>query len=310
MKRKPSPLSLPQTIDKKQLRVSPTGYGYLFLAVIAAILLGSINYNNNLAFLFSFLLGGMAAVSVLHGYRNICGLEIRSVTGRPVFAGDTAAFDVLAQTGASPRLNIHFRLPPHSETAGDITASNPQHVSVKASDLQRGMFRADNLLIHTHYPLGLVRWTARLPLDIHCLVYPKPISGPVRTGAASAYSPNGNEGHAYSGMEDFNELQTYRPGDPLQHIYWKTFSREQGLHIKGFTETTGTSIIFDWDAVRGMDIEYRLSRLCDMVLEASRLNLSYGLKLPDRIISPDSGDAHRQVCLKALALFNTDGDTP
>jgi uncharacterized protein (DUF58 family) len=110
-------------------------------------------------------------------------------------------------------------------------------------------------------------------------------------------------------MDDFNELQTYRPGDPLQHIYWKAFSREQGLHIKGFTETTGTSILFDWDAVEGKNIEYRLSRLCDMVLEANRLNLSYGLKLPDRIIPPASGDAHRQACLKALALYNTGSGT-
>ena len=114
MKKKPSSASFPQTISKKQLRLVPTGYGYLFLAVIAAILLGSVNYNNNLAFLFSFMLGGMAMVSLLNGYRNICGLRIWSVTGKPIFAGESAAFDVIVQTEPFSRYNIHLPCPAHS----------------------------------------------------------------------------------------------------------------------------------------------------------------------------------------------------
>ncbi len=303
MQQNRSYVSFPLTIGRKQIRISPTGYGYLFAVVLAAILAGAVNYNNNLAFLLSFLLGGMAVVSVLHGFRNIHAMQIRSITGKPVFAGETATFEVLAQAGKPSRMNLCFQLASHAETRQDIPPEILQRISVKAPALKRGIFRGGPLLISTHFPLGLVRWVAALPLETQTLVYPKPISGPVLKGPVPASASNNHDGQPYPGMGDFNELQTYRPGDPLHHIYWKAFSREQGLHVKGFTETTAESIMFDWDALAaGMDVESRLSRLCHMVLEAHRLKLSYGLKLPGRTIAPDSGITHKQACLKALAL--------
>ena len=63
--------------------------------------------------------------------------------------------------------------------------------------------------------------------------------------------------------------------------------------------------MLDLDAVEGEDIEYRISRLCHMILDASRMGIVFGLKLPDRTLSPGSGDVHKQAGLKALALFQT-----
>ena len=50
------------------------------------------------------------------------------------------------------------------------------------------------------------------------------------------------------------------------------------------------------------DPEARLSRLTAWVLEAERLGLDYGLRLPHTEIAPDNGIAQRQRCLQALAL--------
>ena len=50
------------------------------------------------------------------------------------------------------------------------------------------------------------------------------------------------------------------------------------------------------------DPEARLARLAAWVLQADRLGLEYGLRLPGRHIAPDSGAAHRRACLEALAL--------
>ena len=65
---------------------------------------------------------------------------------------------------------------------------------------------------------------------------------------------------------------------------------------------TGASAMLDWETLTGQNIEQKLSRLCDMVIKAERLNIAYGLKLPGNTIDPDQGEAHRQKCLKALAL--------
>ena len=48
--------------------------------------------------------------------------------------------------------------------------------------------------------------------------------------------------------------------------------------------------------------EARLSRLCAWVLQADRLGLNYGLRLPGLEIKPGSGEAHKRQCLEALAL--------
>ncbi|MFZ3124074.1 MAG: DUF58 domain-containing protein, partial [Acidovorax sp.] len=48
--------------------------------------------------------------------------------------------------------------------------------------------------------------------------------------------------------------------------------------------------------------EARISRLTAWVLQADRLGIDYGLRLPALELAPDTGAAHRQRCLEALAL--------
>jgi uncharacterized protein (DUF58 family) len=61
--------------------------------------------------------------------------------------------------------------------------------------------------------------------------------------------------------------------------------------------------MLDFDAIPSPDTEYKLSRLCRMVVSADRRNIAYGLKLPDRRVPPAQGPGHRHHCLKALALY-------
>jgi uncharacterized protein (DUF58 family) len=105
------------------------------------------------------------------------------------------------------------------------------------------------------------------------------------------------------GAEDFKGLKSYQPGDPLQHIAWKAYSRGQGLFTKMFVGEAGATAVLDWNSLSEPDAERKLSRLCDMVLRACRRNLVFGLKLPGKTIEPDRGEAHRQKCLQALALY-------
>ena len=50
------------------------------------------------------------------------------------------------------------------------------------------------------------------------------------------------------------------------------------------------------------DLETRLSRLTAWVLQADRLGLDYGLRLPGKEIAMGHGAAQRRRCLEALAL--------
>ena len=292
------------TIRGKGIRFRPTGYGVLFGVVVAAMTLGSLNYNNNLGLLLAFLLGGMAMASLLYTYKNITGLQLLSMAARPVFAGETAVYELQVCAETLPIRAILFSFQQSEAICQDVITRLPRRLSLRIPADRRGWHNPGPLRVETRYPFGLFRSIKYISPDIHCLVYPKPISGAF--AAVQNYALSGSEGgKELPGIDDFKGLQPYLPGEPVEHIYWKAFSRGQGLQIKQFVEPAGTVIVFDWNSIKGANVEHKLSRLCDAVFKAHRFNLFYGLNLPGKSIPPDAGNTHRQNCLKALALFQT-----
>jgi uncharacterized protein (DUF58 family) len=55
-----------------------------------------------------------------------------------------------------------------------------------------------------------------------------------------------------------------------------------------------------------MDAEERLSHLARWVLDAHAAGVSYGLRLPGEKVDMSSGESHRERCLEALALYESD----
>ena len=290
----------PMVAEKFQLR--PTGHGLIFLAILIAMTAGALNYNNNMAFLLSFLLGGLALVSLFRTWKNLKGLYVLDVAARPVFAGESAVFELQVHTDRPPKFAVSFSFAGSEANRRDIVTDQGRRVAVIVKQGRRGILKPGDLLVETHYPLGLFACRARIALDAHCLVYPEPMAAPF--DAAKNQSASEGEGQAVRpGMEDFQGLSPYQPGEPVERIYWKAFSKGQGLHLKYFAQSAGTTVVLDWHAIGGGHTEQKLSFLCDAVLKAHRMNLIYGLNLPGKFIPPDSGDGHRQSCLKALALY-------
>ena len=52
--------TLPHTLQPNRLKIRPTRYGNVFILLLLGMFVGSINYNNNLGFLLTFLLASMA----------------------------------------------------------------------------------------------------------------------------------------------------------------------------------------------------------------------------------------------------------
>ncbi|MBU1231966.1 MAG: DUF58 domain-containing protein, partial [Proteobacteria bacterium] len=167
---------------------------------------------------------------------------------------------------------------------------------------ERGLLRPDILSVSTTYPLGLFRCWSLLYLDAQCLVYPRPVSGPTIT--AHGLTKDDNEGKSGGpGVDDFAGLKNYQPGDPLQHLSWKSFSRGQGLQRKVFEGQAGETIYFDLDALPGQDLEWKLSRICHMILQAEAHRMAYGLRTGNHLIEPALGGRHKRSCLRRLALI-------
>jgi uncharacterized protein (DUF58 family) len=265
--------------------------------------LGSLNYNNNLGFLLTFLLGSIAFVSIANTNKNVSGLTIVSSFIRPVFAGEKAVFEFIISGGAANRVRIGFAFEGHQIAYHDFVEHADNRIQVFARAASRGILKPGPLLIHSDYPLGLFRVGTQIDLNLECIVYPKPLPGNVKT--IEARSPAGKDvNYSGPGSDDFHGLKSYAPGDPFQRISWRASSRGQGLFTKDFNGQYGSAIFLDWHLLKAPDLEHKLSLLCHMVLKAYQNDLRYGLRLPGNSIEPGRGSGHKIRCLKALALFN------
>lgn len=292
----------PLSFKRKRLYIFPTVYGFLFLTILFVMLLGSINYNNNLGFMLVFLLGSITLVSIIHTYRNMLGIEILSASAAPVFAGNTVILRLLVRAHETHRRSIGFMVERPNYTIEEIEAKTDKHVSVKCLAKNRGIFSPDRLTVWSRYPMGLFRsWTVINP-DISCVVYPKPIAGAFRFSGKSG-DDDADGRTARRGVDDFAGLKQYQPGDPVSKIAWKSLSRGLGVFTKEFTGSGGRMVMLDYEAMDSGDIEYKVSRLTDMVIKAHNMNLEYGLLLPGRTIAPEKGEGHKHLCLKVLAMF-------
>jgi len=296
-------------LSRKDFSLFPTQHGYLFLGILLAMLLGSINYNNNAGFILVFFLGSMALISLVHSYKNLVETRISLGDADPVFSGETAFFPVAMNSpkGQGQSISLCFE----SSEPILFSAGFKTGLRLPSQTRKRGIHKPGKVILESVYPLGLFCLRAIIPEPPGGLVYPAPESGSYRTGQAG-FLWEGDEESRLQGPDDFQGLAPYLPGSPVGHISWKTLSKGKGLFIKNFTAETGGELLFDLGFIRGNHLEKKLSILCRALLDANTSQLTYGLKLGEHLyLTPDTGKGHLHNCLKALALYAPpQGGTP
>jgi uncharacterized protein (DUF58 family) len=292
----------PVTLDRNRVFIVPTGYGVTFGAVLMLMLLGSLNYNNNMGLALTFLLGGMTLVSILHTYRNLAGLSLRPGRVEGVFAGEVAVFHIcLVNPDAYARDSLVVRSRGGGEAVCELSGGETRCPGLAVPSDRRGVLALGSFRVETRFPLGLFRAWSNLDLDMSCLVYPR--LGPRRPFPHSRRGGAEEGRRVGSGVDDFAGLRAYRPGDSTRRIHWKALARQPDPHTKLFTAQRGGELWLDWEEFPELDKEARLSRFCRWIVDAEAEGSSYGLRLPGKVIDPDRGAGHRRACLEALAVL-------
>jgi len=293
----------PVTLTRRRVYILPSGSGIIFALLLLAMLIGAINYQNSLAFIFTFLLTGMALVSMVHTFRNLNGLLFRVGHVPPVFAGEQAAFPLSVENpGGQQRIAIKLSFREQTPLTLDLEANGGQWLQLHHPTSRRGWVNPGRITAYTRFPLGLFHAWAYIHIEMRALVYPTPAAD--RKLPAKLLVADGSSGDQGKGDDDFASLRPYHPGDSLRHVHWKALAREQGLMTKQFGGGVSEQLWLRWELLGNTPTEERLARLTRWVLEADARGMAYGLALPDREIAPQRGDAHRRLCLEALALFN------
>lgn len=303
----------PVRLSQNRIYILPARGGLLLGLTLGLMLLGCMNYNLGLGYVLTFLLAGIAVVTLLHTFRNLARLELRPGRVDAVFAGSHARFPILlGNPTVQPRFAVCVSLPDTTGIAAPGSVADwcdvPPNAAATALLMvpapERGRLELPRVRIHTTFPLGLFHAWSNVYLDTSCIVYPRPEAGVVPPPPPTPGSGAGSQSAA--GLDDFAGLRAYQPGDSPRHVAWKALARGQELLTKQFTMPDTGELWLRWSALPAdMRTEARLSRLTRWVLDAGTLGMRFGLDIPGSLIAPDAGAQHEAACLTALALFRT-----
>ena len=148
--------TVPVTLGLRNIYILPTGYGLMYLAVLGAMLIGSVNYNNNLGFLLTFLLGSLGLTAMMHTYGMLYGLRLVSATAEPVFAGKPAEIQITLAGVDRPRTGIRWYFKADDTVSIDFRPQAPARVVVRAATDRRGLVDPGWLRIALRLPPGIV----------------------------------------------------------------------------------------------------------------------------------------------------------
>jgi uncharacterized protein (DUF58 family) len=88
----------------------------------------------------------------------------------------------------------------------------------------------------------------------------------------------------------------------MKMVLWKKAAKSDELVSRDTLQAQRMELWLDFAQAGAGDREARLSRLTAWVLQADKLGVDYGLRLPAQEIAPGSGEAHKRRCLEGLAL--------
>lgn len=302
------PLTDTLELSQRNVYILPTGAGWMLAITLLLLLVASINFQLNLGYLLTFLLAGSALAGMHVCHSQLRGLTLHLVTPEPQFAGQSAPLQVqLSHTRRTARHAIALAVHGSGHWAWtDVPAQGSASVQIGFAPPRRGLHRVPTLMAQTLYPLGSFRvWAVWRPAA-QVLIYPapEPHAPPLPPGEPRS---GGTGRAAAQGMTDFEGVRGYRRGDPLKLVVWKKAAQalasgSGSLLSRDAQQPQRHELWLDHRHTGLADPEARIARLTAWVLQADRLGLDYGLRLPGQEIAQAGGPAQRRRCLEALAL--------
>ncbi len=303
-------------LKQNNLFIFPSILGGCYLLLIMLLWLLGTNYDNNLILGLCYLLLSIMLVSILHCYFNLQGLQVSSCKSSAVFCGELAMIKLKFEraslkTHTSIAVNWHSQV--HNGTVqqpGQVQILDWQNrtsveVLFPVVTISRGIFQPPRLAIKSYYPLGLLRCWCVLAIDSPVIVYPKPIAGNASQIASSVNNSSAKprDTQTLAAEREYQDLQIYREGEPVNQIAWKHYARTEVLYKKNYAYLAGDHCSLNWDNYPGIASELRLQYLCHQAIKLSALRQVFSLELPGCTIAMASGEEHYRQVLHALALF-------
>jgi len=297
------PEVLPVSITRHRIYVLPTRFGWFMALLLAVMLLGALNYNNNPALLLALTLTSTSLGSALLAHLQLSGLQLLSLSAEPVAAGQPICLRLaLGRQDRRARYGVQLRCATTTVSV-HLYHDTRCEVDVYLPTQHRGWLHPGRIELSTTQPLGLLRAWCWVWPKAAVLVYPRPETHapPLpETGLSSS------QRHRHALGEELHQLRPYRLGDSRHDIAWKHSAHRNTLLVREYERPAGAEVRLDWQQLSALPYEQRIARLASWVERAEREGRRYQLHIPNQpALGPDHGMAHRHRCLRALALLPT-----
>ncbi|MDP6436383.1 MAG: DUF58 domain-containing protein [Gammaproteobacteria bacterium] len=289
-------------LHARRIYILPTRIGFVYATVVLVLLLGSMNYSNNMGFALTFLLTGIGIVCMHHCQRNLSGLRVNFLDSESDFAGQHVSFRLqLDNPGKQTRWQLRTGWDRLDGQFADLHEARCTTIGLSLKAARRGRLPMPRVAITSDFPLGLFRAWSWIHMDSSAIVWPAPSD---QADAPPVTGTDDVSGHSIvDGGDELSGVREYRASDSPRRIDWKALARYGELLVREFRDGSCSECWLDWDALEQGDAEQRLSILTRLALDANANDRTFGLKLPDCTVAPGSGETHLNECLNRLALF-------
>ncbi len=301
----PSPSSQRYILGHRNIFVLPSGMGVIFFLCVFIIIFIGLNYQNNMALLFGFLLGSTGFITVIYAFLQLHGLAIEPGGAPDVFVGEVVHFEIVMEESAGREREVEIWCGDKGhrvviESGGRVTS----FYEVRAR--KRGWVRAPKFEIRSLYPLGIFRAWSILRFSQKCVVYPAPKPPPPFVDKeVEADEVREDRGEVLQGLEEstIEHLEEHLDGESYRRIYWRVYARDGRLVKKVFKGESSAVRWFSLETFKEYPLEDALGFLCYLIKKAQEDLCEYGLILDGEVIYPSCGELHMRRCLRSLALY-------
>ncbi len=210
-------------MHRGRLYIVPTGFGLAYACMLLAMLVGGLNYGNNLALLLTFVLAAAGWVAMHQAHANLQGL-VGTLSGTAQTAAAEGPIDfhlTLRTTDGVARMDIEIDGPARGALPGPPVVSVAAGQTTHLHWTQPASSGLRRVRLATRYPLGLFRaWT---------WLHPAPAAPPPANTLPSLTRP-GDAGElpasaSTAGDGDIVSLRPWRAGDGWRGVAWRASAR-------------------------------------------------------------------------------------
>jgi uncharacterized protein (DUF58 family) len=305
-------------LTSRNIFIFPTAFGFVYLGFVVLLFLLATNYQNNLIMLLSYLLASFFITVMMHSFYNFTQLSFSARQQQTGFAQQGIIFPliihskkkhydlnfILENKNLSSISESHF-----SAKVSQCTSGNTR-VNLSFNSAKRGEFSLGRVTIFSEYSFGLFKSWTHLDFGLSALVYPKPLplilDQQQLSGQKDDTSIRSYQASNMAGIDDFSELKRFTLGESRARTAWKQLARGQGHFSKHYQENQSALLCLKLADMPVASLETQLSYLSFLVNELTQdqQTFSLQLELDKDVVTSNSGMAHQQACLTALALHH------